>query len=104
MKSPSFKTPPEFFEQQRTEIWSASGHIQPPAAAPFQPPYAWAAAVAAVIVGSWLFTVLRPDGPCESFACLWDATDPATIELTQEEVDLWLEDDLLFDSMMNFDS
>lgn len=96
MQTP-FKTPDGFFESHRKDIWDAAqsnAHNKPKA------PLAIAAAVAAVIVGTWFFTVLNQSETCQTFACLWENTPSEELQFSEEDLDQWIQDDLLFQEIM----
>ena len=105
MQTP-FKTPDGFFESHREAIWEAAqsdSHRIPHATVEVKPrtPLAVAAAVATVIIGTWFFTLLNQSDACETFACLWDNTQPEELQLSEEDLNQWIQDDLLFQDIMN---
>jgi hypothetical protein len=104
MQTP-FKTPDGFFESHRKAIWDAAqsnAHDSLPATFVVKPkaPLAIAAAVAAVIIGTWFFAVLNQAETCQTFACLWDNTQPEELQFSEEDLDQWIQDDLLFQEIM----
>jgi len=105
MQTP-FKTPDRFFESHREAIWDAARNRTrdlPPATPVVKPkaPLAVAAAVAAVIVGTWFFAVLNQSEACQTFACLWDNTQPEELQFSEEDLDQWIQDDLLFQEIID---
>ena len=47
--------------------------------------------------------LLLPQTPeaCESFACLWDRTPVQSIPLDDAEIETWMDDDLLFETVFS---
>ena len=103
-KDTPYKTPEGFFNQQQKAIWKRAS--SPSAERGLKPVgglgrYAWAAGLA-VTLAIGLFCVL-PQTPeaCESFACLWDRTPIQSIPLDDAEIETWVDDDLLFETVLN---
>lgn len=62
----------------------------------------WAAAWVVLFGGIWINQLLTTQEACVTFACLWEKTSSEDLELPEEEIDLWLEDDLLFEELNDF--
>jgi hypothetical protein len=63
--------------------------------------YAWVAGLAATLAIGLFFVLPQTPEACESFACLWDRTPAQSIQLDDAEIETWMEDDLLFESVLN---
>lgn len=107
MKTSPFKTPPGFFEGQQRAIWEQAkgeGNRAERIAAGTPSWVGWTAGIAAVLFVAFLVSPGTGDANCETFACLWDATPTEQLEIDDREIDLWMEDDFLFESLLNDDT
>lgn len=97
------KTPPNFFEEQSEEIWKQSQVRERRVPSAWSVNLRYAAIFIGLVIGGWI-AINRPNPEsCESFACLWEKTKPEDIQLNNTEIELWLEDDLLFESLTSDD-
>lgn len=103
-KSTPFKTPSGFFENQQRSIWeqaSDSSILLERTKSGVPSWTGWTVGIAAALV---LALVIGPevnDPECQTFACLWEATPSESLQLDDREFDLWMEDDLLFETIIN---
>lgn len=103
MKTSPFKTPPGFFEDQQRAIWKHA-----PGAATLDEPrtvgvptwIGWTVGVAAALVLALVVGPGMNEPACQTFACLWESTPAETLQLDDSEIDLWMEDDLLFETIL----
>ena len=98
-----FQTPDGFFEAQRTAIWQAAEQPSEKVAAPVRSLpswWAWVASSAALLALTIYWNVQTHESECATFACLWESTPEDARVPSDEEVELWLEDDLLFESIL----
>ena len=103
-KNTPYTTPEGFFEQQQKVIWKEASrqtaereleHVGGFGR------YAWAAGIAAILSIGLLFVLQQTPEACESFACLWDRTPVQSIPLDDDEIETWMDDDLLFETVLN---
>ena len=99
-----YRTPEGFFKQQQEAIWKRAS------SAPTEPElkhagrlgrYAWAAGLAATLTIGLFFVLPQTPEACETFACLWDRTPVQSIPLDDAEIETWMDDDLLFETVLN---
>lgn len=103
-KTSPFKTPPGFFESQQRAIWeqaTAEGISDVRLASRVPSWFGWTAGIAAALVIALLVGPETPGADCQTFACLWETTPAEHLQLDDSEIDLWMEDDLLFETMLN---
>ena len=99
-----FKTPTGFFESQQSTIWEHANAVGIPDErhyAGFPTWIGWTAGLAAALVLALLVGPASDVSDCQTFACLWEATPSEHLHLDDTEIDLWMEDDLLFETMIN---
>ena len=103
-KNTPYTTPEGFFKRQQKAIWKRAlsratkrerKHVGGLGR------YAWAAGIAATSGIGLFFVLLQTHEACESFACLWERTPVKSIPLNDAEIETWLDDDLLFETVLN---
>ncbi len=103
-KNTPYTTPEGFFKQQQKTIWTRasspvneleSNHVGNSGR------YPWASGVAATLAIGLFF--VHPQNPeaCESFACLWGRIPVQSIPLDDAEIETWMDDDILFETVLN---
>ena len=90
----------DFFEEQRHQIWvkamenetqSNDGFLKEPL-----PKVRYAAVFIAFISAAGFILFSAQQETCESFICLWEATDKKSLQISETELEQWLLDDELF--------
>ena len=113
--SSEWNVPADFFEAQRKRIWESamndtdaiSQHADSKADSQQLGPKSsvwrrWsqtqkmAAAWVVLFGGIWVNQWVSVRETCVTFACLWEQTDPTEFNLSEGDIEIWLEDDLLF--------
>ena len=93
------KTPSNFFEEQRKAIWESAKENQENSSYSKWRSLKLAAVFIGLIIGVWMAVSEPIPKTCQTFACLWETTNPEEIQLTPSETELWLEDDILFETL-----
>jgi len=103
-KNTPYRTPEGFFKQQQEAIWkrasSTTAEREPQRFGGLRR-YARAAGLAATLAIGLFFVLPQTPEACESFACLWDRTPMQSIQLDDAEIETWMDDDLLFETVLN---
>lgn len=103
-KNTPYRTPEGFFNQQQKAIWkrasspATEGELKHVGGLGR---YSWAAGLAATLAIGLFFSLLQTPEACETFACLWDRTPVQSIQLDDVEIEIWMDDDLLFETVLN---
>ena len=103
-KNTPYRTPEGFFKQQQEAIFkrASSASTEPELKhAVGLGRYAWIAGLAATLAIGLFFVLPQTPEACESFACLWDRTPVQSIPLDDAEIETWMDDDLLFETVLN---
>ena len=103
-KNTQYTTPEGFFEQQQKAILKAVSPHTTKRELEHEGGlgrYAWAAGIAATLAIGLFFVLPQSPEACESFACLWDRTPVQSIPLDDAEIETWMDDDLLFETVLN---
>lgn len=103
-KNTPYRTPEGFFNQQQKAIWKrasspATKHELKHVGGFGR--YAWAVGLAATSAIGLFFILPKTPEACETFACLLDRTPVQSIQLDDAEIEIWMEDDLLFETVLN---
>ena len=102
-KSP-YTTPKGFFEEQQKAIWKEASSLttehELERSGGFGR-YAWAAGIAATLAIGLFLALPDTAEHCETFACLWEETPIQSLPLDDAEIESWLEDDVLFETVFN---
>ena len=104
LKKTPYRTPEGFFNQQHNAIWKRASspaterelkHVGGLGR------YVWAAGLAATMALGLFFIIPQTPEACETFACLWNRTPVQSIQLDDVEIEIWMDDDLLFETVLN---
>lgn len=98
-----FDTPDGFFEAQKSAIWKAAQPQQAALNTAERKLPAWtfwfsSAAAAVALLLNW--NVQTQSEACETFACLWEKSATQDLRIEDGEFEEWMEDDLLFESIL----
>lgn len=99
-----YTTPEGFFAQQQEAIWKAASSTtaeREPQRVGGLGRYAWAAGIAATLAVGMFFALPETAENCETFACLWEDTPVQSLPLDDTEIESWMEDDVLFETVFN---
>ena len=99
-----YTTPEGFFAQQQEAIWkeaSSTTAEQEPQRFGGLRRNAWAAGIAATLSVGLFFALPETAENCETFACLWEETPVQSLPLDDTEIESWMEDDVLFETVLN---
>ena len=99
-----YTTPEGFFQQQQAAIWkegSAKATEHELKRIGGVKRYAWSAGIAATLAIGLFFALPETAEHCETFACLWDETPVQSLPLDDTEIESWMEDDVLFETVFN---
>ena len=99
-----YTTPEGFFKQQQEAIWkeasSTTAEREPQRFGGLRR-NAWAAGIAATLAVGLFFALPKTAENCETFACLWEDTPVQSLPLDDTEIESWMEDDVLFETVFN---
>lgn len=99
-----YTTPKGFFQQQQEAIWkevSAQATVHELKRIGGLKRYTWAAGIAATLAIGLFFALPETAEHCETFACLWEETPVHSLPLDDTEIESWMEDDVLFETVFN---
>ena len=99
-----YAAPVGFFKQQQEAIWKEASSLpaeQEPKRVGGLGRYVWATGIAATIAIGLFFALPEAAENCETFTCLWEETPVESLPLDDSEIESWIEDDMLFETIFN---